>query len=191
MDSTLKELLRYWEVTERSGDSLSPVDCNLLLSQALVNLQPEIQKSGDIVTSDPLPTVMADEVMLGQVFQNLIGNSVRYRGDAVHTIHFSAVRAGERWLFSVRDNGIGMNRAEAGRAFDMIGRPDGKGMPGAGIGLSLCRKVIERHGGRIWVESEAGQGAAFRFTIPIYLDSTLPGLSTPGTVKSVPAILLV
>ena len=137
MEAILKELLRYWEVTERSGESLSPVDCNYLLSQALLNLQPEIQQSGAIVTSDPLPTVVADEVMVLQVFQHLIGNSVKYRGEAAPKIHVSAVRTGERWLFSVRDNGIGIDQADAARVFDMFRR--------------LARKWSSRH--RLWTRS--------------------------------------
>jgi signal transduction histidine kinase len=178
METILKDLLRYWEVTERSGEALSPVDCNQLLSRVLVSLQPEIQQSHAVVTSDPLPNLVADEVMVMQVFQNLIGNAVKYRGDGVPTIHVSAMRAGERWQFQVRDNGIGIDRADAARVFEMR-RPDKERVPGTGIGLALCRKAVERHGGRIWVESEAGRGAAFRFTIPIYLDTTLPGFSTP------------
>ena len=178
MEAILKGLVRYWEVTERSGESLSPVDCNHLLSQALLNLQPEILQSRATVTSDPLPTVVADEVMLLQVFQNLIGNSVKYKSKEVPKIHISAMRTGERWQYSVRDNGIGIDHADAARVFDMLRRLDGNGVPGPGIGLALCRKVVERHGGRIWVNSELGQGAAFRFTIPIYLDTALPGFST-------------
>jgi len=180
MDAVLRDLLNYWEVTERSGESLSPVDCGKVLSQALLNLREQLQKSRAIVTSDPLPTVVADEVMLVQVFQNLIGNSILYSGKEVPKIHISAVRAGERWLFSVRDNGIGVAREDAERVFDMFGRLDGGGARGPGVGLALCRKVVERHGGRIWVESEPGCGSAFRFTIPIYLGSALPGFSTPG-----------
>ena len=178
MDAILKKLLRYWEVTERSGETLSPVDCNHALSKALLNLRTEIEENRAIVTSDPLPIVVADEVMVVQVFENLLGNSIRHRSDSAPTIHISAVRAGERWQFSVRDNGIGIDRADAERVFDLFQRVDGKGVPGTGIGLALCRKVIERHGGRMWVESEAGKGAAFRFTIPIYLDKALPGFST-------------
>jgi signal transduction histidine kinase len=174
MEAILKEMLRYWEVTERSGNSLSPIDCNRLLSQALVNLQSEIRKSGAIVTSDPLPALVADEVMLLQVLKNLLGNSIKYRGAAMPTIHVSAVRVGERWQFTVRDNGIGIHPADATRVFDMFRRLDGNGVPSTSFGLALCRKVVERHGGRIWVESEVGRGAAFRFTIPIYLDTALP-----------------
>jgi hypothetical protein len=179
MEAIQKQLLRYWEVTERSGESLSPVDCNRVLSQALLNLQPEIRKSGAVVTSDTLPTVVADEIMMLQVLENLVDNSIKYTGEAVPKVHVSAVRAGERWQFSVRDNGIGIHPADAKRVFDMFRRFDGKGVPGTGLGLALCKKAIERHGGRIWVESEVGQGAAFRFTIPIYLDTALPGFLSP------------
>jgi signal transduction histidine kinase len=180
MEGILKKLLHYWEVTEPGEERLVPVDCNHALSQALLNLDSEIQQSGAIVTSDSLPTVAGDEVMVVQLFQNLIGNSIRYRGDAAPTIHISAVRAGERWQFQVRDNGIGIDRANAERVFDLFRRLDGNGVTGAGIGLALCRKVVERHGGRMWVESEAGGGAAFRFTIPTYLNSALAGCSAPG-----------
>jgi light-regulated signal transduction histidine kinase (bacteriophytochrome) len=183
METLLKELLRYWEVTERSGESLSPVNCNRAFSQARQNLEDPIRQSGATVTAGSLPTVVANEVMLVQVFENLIGNSIRYRSKAAPEINISAVRAGDRWLFSVRDNGIGVERADAERIFGMFSSPSqGEGGSGTGIGLALCRKVVERHGGRIWVESRAGHGAAFRFTIPIYLDSALPGLDSalPG-----------
>ena len=177
MDAILKKLLHYWEVTEPGEERLLPVDCNHALSQALLSLDSEIQQSGAIVTSDSLPTVAGDEVMVMQLFQNLVRNSIRYKGDAAPTIHISAVRAGERWQFDVRDNGIGIDRADAERVFDLFRRLDGKGVPHTGIGLALSRKVVERHGGRMWVESEAGGGAAFRFTIPTYLNSALPGCS--------------
>jgi len=170
MDAILKKLLHYWEVTEPGEERLLPVDCNHALSQALSSLDSEIQQSGVIVTSDSLPTVAGDAVMLMQLFQNLVRNSIRYRGDAAPTIHVSAVRAGERWQFQVRDNGIGIDRADAERVFDLF-RVDGEGVPRTGIGLALGRKVVERHGGRMWVESEAGHGAAFRFTIPASLNS--------------------
>jgi signal transduction histidine kinase len=104
--------------------------------------------------------------MLEQVFQNLIGNSIKYRGEAAPRIHISAVGTAEGWLFSVRDNGIGIDPADAERVFGMFKRLHGREIPGTGIGLALCRKVVERRGGRIWVESEAGRGAAFKFTIP-------------------------
>ena len=175
IESLMKALLRYWEVTEQSGGNLSPVDCNQVLSQTLLNLQTEIRQSGATVTSDPLPTVVAEDVMLGQVFEILVSNSIMYRDQAPLRIHISAVRAADRWLFSVRDNGIGIDPKDAEWVFGMFHRLHGNENPGTGIGLALCKKMVERHGGRIWVESRVGQGAAFRFTIPTYIDSVLPG----------------
>ena len=166
IEALQRALLSYWEVTEQGGKSLSLVDCNHALSQTLLSLQMAIQKSGATVTSDPLPTVVAEDHMLSQVFQNLIGNSIKYRDEASPRIHVSAVRTAEGWLFSVRDNGIGIDPEDAERVFAMFKRLHGEEIPGTGIGLALCKKVVERRGGRIWVESEAGGGAAFKFTIP-------------------------
>jgi len=166
IEALLKGLLNYLEVTERDSDSLSPIDCNHVLSQTLLSIQTAIQQSGARVTSDPLPTVVAKESMLAQIFQNLIGNAIKYRGEATPTIHISAARTAEGWLFSVRDNGIGIDPTDAERVFGMFKRLHGKEIPGIGIGLALCRKIVERQGGRIWVESETGWGATFKFTIP-------------------------
>jgi PAS domain S-box-containing protein len=166
IEALLKGLLNYLEITEDSGGLLS-IDCNHVLSETLLCLQTAIQHSGATVTSDPLPTVVAKEAMLMQIFQNLIGNSIKYRGETAPTIHVSAEKTSEGWLFSVRDNGIGIDPADAKLVFGMFKRLHGKEIPGTGIGLALCRKVVERHGGRIWVESEAGRGATFKFTIPI------------------------
>lgn len=172
MEAILNELLRYWDVTERSGEALSTVDCNRLLAQALLNLQPEIERSRAVVTSDPLPTVVADEIMVEQVFRNLIGNSVKYRGKAAPKIHISAVRAGERWQFSVRDNGIGIARADAERVFDVFGRLDGDGIPGkAWVGS------LPEGGGAPWWPHLGGIGNRQRGFIPIY-DSDLFGYCT-------------
>ncbi len=176
METIIAGLLRYWEVTERNGECLSTVDCNLAFAEARLKLRYSILESAAVVTADPLPTIVADEMMIEQIFQSLIENSIRYRGNDVPTVHISAMRAGERWLFAVRDNGIGIARADFERVFGMfntLGRPDTAGPSGAGIGLALCRKVVERHGGRIWVESEVGRGTAFRFTLPVNLDSAL------------------
>ncbi len=104
--------------------------------------------------------------MLTQLFQNLIGNSIKYRSEPVPRIHVSAERTAEGWMFAVSDNGIGIDPADADHIFGMFKRLHGKEIPGTGIGLALCRKVVDRLGGRIWVESAAGQGAVFKFTIP-------------------------
>jgi PAS domain S-box-containing protein len=166
IEALLKSLLNYLEVPEAEGDRLPPVNCNHVLSKTLSSLQKAVKQSGAAVTFDPLPTVAAKEDMLTQLFQNLIANSIKYRGEAAPRIHISAEKTAEGWLFSVRDNGIGIDPADAEHVFGMFKRLHGKEIPGTGIGLALCRKVVERHGGQIWVESEAGHGAVFKFTLP-------------------------
>ena len=165
IEALLKGLLNYLELPEPERDRLPLVDCNRALSQALLSLQKVIQQSSATVTFERLPTVPAKEDMLTQLFQNLIGNSIKYRSEAAPRIHISAVKMEEGWMFSVRDNGIGIDPADAEHVFGMFKRLHGKEIPGSGIGLALCRKIVERLGGRIWVESEAGQGAVFKFTI--------------------------
>jgi two-component system CheB/CheR fusion protein len=166
IEALLKALLAYWEVAERDPGSLAPADCGAVLAKVLLNLHAAIAESGAIVTSDPLPTVVAEEVMLMQLFQNLISNSIKYRGEETPKIHISAEAGAEGWLFSVRDNGIGIDSQDADRVFGMFKRLHGSEIPGTGIGLAICKKVVERQGGRIWVESEAGRGATFKFTVP-------------------------
>jgi light-regulated signal transduction histidine kinase (bacteriophytochrome) len=113
-----------------------------------------------------LPTVVAEEVMLMQVFQNLISNSIKYRGEETPRIHVSAERNAEGWVFAVRDNGMGIDPKDAELVFGMFKRLHGRELSGSGIGLALCKKVVERQGGRIWVQSETGRGAMFKFTVP-------------------------
>ena len=165
IEALLKALLAYWEVAERDPGSLAPADCGAVLSKALLNLQAAIAESGAIVTSGPLPTLVAEEVMLIQLFQNLISNAIKYRSEETPRIHVSAERGADGWLFSVRDNGIGIDPQYADRVFGMFKRLHGSEIPGTGIGLAICKKVVERQGGRIWVESAAGRGATFKFTI--------------------------
>jgi two-component system, chemotaxis family, CheB/CheR fusion protein len=167
IESLLQALLAYWEVTEREQDRSTSIDCGLVLAKTLLNLQEAIAESGATITSDPLPTLVAEEVTLMQLFQNLISNSIKYRTEERPRIHVSAQNDAEGWLFAVRDNGIGIDPQHAERVFGMFKRLHGKDIPGTGIGLALCKKIIERQGGRIWVESEAGKGAAFKFTIPV------------------------
>ena len=166
IEALLKGLVNYLEVTEPNIDHLLPADCDRVLFEVLESLQAVIQQSGAKVTSDRLPTAIANEFILTQLFQNLIGNSIKYRGVATPAIHISAARTAEGWLFSVKDNGIGIDPAHAKRVFGMFKRLHGKEIPGAGIGLALCKKLVERQGGRIWVESERGNGSTFKFTIP-------------------------
>lgn len=166
IEALLKALLAYWEVTERDQDSFASIDCGGVLDKVLLNLQAAIAENGALVTSDPLPTVVAEEVMLTQLFQNLISNSIKYKSGQTPRIHVSAERDAEGWLFAVRDNGIGIDSEDADRVFGMFKRLHGRDIPGTGIGLALCKKIIERKGGRIWVESGIGLGATFKFTIP-------------------------
>ena len=120
-----------------------------------------------MITHDPLPTVMADALQLEQVFRNLVGNAIKFHGEQPPQIHVSVDQRGEEWLFSVRDNGIGIDSQYADRIFTIFERLHAtKDYPGTGIGLAICKKVVERHGGRIWVESHPGQGAIFFWTIP-------------------------
>jgi light-regulated signal transduction histidine kinase (bacteriophytochrome) len=118
------------------------------------------------VTYDTLPTVHGDAIQLGLVFQNLIGNALKFCG-RTPCIHIGARREGRQWIFSVRDNGIGLDPQHAERIFQVFQRLHTRSeYPGTGIGLAICKKIIERHGGRIWVESQPGAGATFMFTLP-------------------------
>jgi len=166
IEALLKALLAYWELTERHQDGLTSVDCGPVLAEALLNLQVAIQQSGAIVTSDKLPTVAAEEVLVLQLFQNLISNSIKYKSAETPKIHVWAEKVDEGWLFAVRDNGIGIDPEDTERVFGMFKRLHGSNIPGSGIGLAICKKVVERQGGRIWVESEAGRGSTFKFTLP-------------------------
>ena len=179
IEALLKALLAYWEVTERGQGSFAPIDSGAVLANALLNLQASIAESGATITSDLLPTVVAEEVMLTQLFQNLISNSIKYKGARQPQIHVSAARDGEGWQFAIRDNGIGIDSQDTGRVFGMFKRLHGKEIPGTGIGLALCKKIVERKGGRIWVESEAGRGATFKFIIPFnHMEPAPPGAQT-------------
>jgi len=177
IEDLLKALLAYWEVAERDRDASASIDCGAVLAKALLNLQAAIAESGAVVTYDPLPTVVAEEILLMQLFQNLISNSIKYRGEETPRIHVSAERATEVWLFAIRDNGIGIDPQDADRVFGLFKRLHGGEIPGTGIGLAICKKVVERQGGRIWVESEPGRGSTFKFTIP-------RGHKTPGTARA-------
>ena len=166
IEALLKALLAYWEVNGREHEGFASVDCGAVLAKALLNLQAAIAESGAVVTSGPLPTVIAEEIMLTQVFQNLISNSIKYRGEETPAIQVTAQRDGEGWLFAVQDNGIGIDPQDARRVFGMFRRLHGNEISGTGIGLALCKRIVERKGGRIWVESGTGRGATFKFTIP-------------------------
>ena len=132
----------------------------------LANLKTVIEESGATVTCDSLPTVQGDETQLVQLFQNLIGNGIKFRGDRPPQIHISARRDGDRWEFAVRDNGIGIERQYWEQIFVIFQRLHTRQKyAGTGIGLAICKRIVERHGGRIWLDSQPGQGTTFYFTL--------------------------
>jgi light-regulated signal transduction histidine kinase (bacteriophytochrome) len=166
MQQLIQALLAYSRVGTH-GKPLAPTDCNVILGLARNNLLKAIEESRAEVTSGPLPTVPGDEVQLIQLFQNLIANALKFRGRAPPVIRISAQEDNGDWRFAFRDNGIGIAQAHQDRIFKIFQRlhrrPE---YPGTGIGLAICKKIVERHGGRLWVESEEGRGATFFFTIP-------------------------
>jgi len=166
MQTLITDLLEYSRV-DRRGNPLQPTDANAALMSALRNLHGAIQQSGATVTNGTLPTVKADATQITQLFQNLIGNAIKFRGENPPQIHIEVEELPDAWHFSVRDNGIGIEPQYFERIFLVFQRlHTRREYSGTGIGLSICKKIVERHGGRIWVESEPGQGATFHFTIP-------------------------
>jgi PAS domain S-box-containing protein len=195
MQRLINDLLTYSRVGTR-GKEFEPTNCGRILEQVLNNLEVIIEENNAVVTFDPLPTLMADQVQLGQLFQNLIVNAIKFHGEEPPRIHISAkpiaefgIQNGELnselqmarlsspksqlselkegWVFSVSDNGIGIAPEHTDRIFIIFQRLHSREeYPGTGIGLAICKKIVERHGGRIWVESEPGKGATFYFTIP-------------------------
>jgi PAS domain S-box-containing protein len=167
MQGLINDLLAYSRVGTRAKGP-EPIDCTAVLDQARANLKAAIEQSGAVVTHDPLPTVMADNLQLVQLFQNLIGNAIKFHVEAPPRIHVLAEQKGNEWVFSVRDNGIGIEPQYAERIFVIFQRLHSREeYPGTGIGLAICKKIVERGGGRIWVESQPGIGSTFYFTIPI------------------------
>jgi light-regulated signal transduction histidine kinase (bacteriophytochrome) len=166
MQTLINDLLAYSRLGTR-GKPFLQIDCNKVLDRVLADLDKSIKSCGALVTYDALPTVTADELQLGQVFQNLVGNAVKFCRDTQPRIHISARRGADGWLFSVSDNGIGIEEEFFDRIFVMFQRLHTQAeYPGTGIGLAVCKKIVERHGGRIWAESEVGNGSTFYFTIP-------------------------
>jgi PAS domain S-box-containing protein len=166
MWTLINDLLIYSRVGMR-GMELKPSDCETVFNHSLDNLKVAIEETGAVVTHDLLPTVMADRLQLEQLFQNLIGNAIKFRGNDQPRVHVSASRNGNGWTFSVCDNGIGIAPEYAKRIFIVFQRLHSREeYPGTGIGLAICQKIVERHGGHIWIESEPGRGATFFFTLP-------------------------
>jgi PAS domain S-box-containing protein len=166
MQALIRDLLAYSRVGTH-GKPFKRADCEAVFERAVSSLQILIGENGAVVTHDRLPTVMADELQLGQLFQNLIANAVKYHREEPPRVHVSAGRNGNECLFAVRDNGIGIDPEHLQRIFLIFQRLHSDAeCPGTGIGLAICKKIVERHGGRIWVESQPGKGSTFFFTIP-------------------------
>ena len=165
MQTLINDLLAYSRVGTQ-GQQFTEVDGQAVLARTLANLRAAIAESGAVVSHDALPTVTGDASQLTQVFQNLIGNALKFRGDRRPEVHVGAQRQDGQWRFSVRDNGIGIEPQYFNRIFDIFQRLHGREQyPGTGMGLAICRRIVERHGGRIWAESEPGVGSTFYFTI--------------------------
>jgi signal transduction histidine kinase len=153
----------------RAGQTpeFTAVDCEPVLAQVLSALQASVTERGAVITHDPLPTIRGDATRLSQVLQNLIGNALKFCEATPPRIHITAVKEGLHWRVSVRDNGIGIAPQHMSKLFQVFQRLHSRGeYPGTGMGLAICKKIIEQHGGRIWVESQPGQGATFCFTLP-------------------------
>jgi PAS domain S-box-containing protein len=166
MQRLIQDLLAYSRVGTKGRDLLEISSEEALLS-ALINLRAGIRESGAQVTHDPLPTVLADEMQLVQLFQNLVGNAIKYQSPGVPKVHISAVKNdGKKWIFSVKDNGLGIDPQYFEKIFGMFQRLHKREeFAGTGIGLAICKKIVERHGGSISVESQPGQGSTFRFAL--------------------------
>jgi light-regulated signal transduction histidine kinase (bacteriophytochrome) len=165
MRTLINDLLSYSRVGTQGAEM---VDANLgeVLSETLADLEATLQEVGAVVTHDPLPTLRCDPTQIGQVFQNLISNAAKFRGSEPPLIHVGAQERGSEWVFSVRDNGIGIDPQYFDRIFVIFQRLESRSKyAGTGIGLAICKRVIGRHGGRIWVESTPGAGSTFFFTL--------------------------
>ncbi len=166
MQRLIQDLLAYSRVGTK-GKEFVDTSSEDALQQALINLRGAIEESGALVTHDPLPMVIADEMQLTQLFQNLVGNAIKYQKSGIPKVHISAAMNGEnKWNFSVKDNGLGIDPQYFEKIFGMFQRLHKRAtFAGTGIGLAICKKIVEQHGGRISVESEPGQGSTFSFTL--------------------------
>jgi light-regulated signal transduction histidine kinase (bacteriophytochrome) len=173
MQGLIDDLLAYSRVGTR-GKKFVATDCNEVLALTLMDLKRAIEESGAGITHDPLPIVLGDEFQLGQLLQNLIGNAIKYHGQTPPEIHVGCQRMGAMYRFAVKDNGIGIDPEFTERIFVIFQRlHTRKEYPGTGIGLAICKKIVERHQGEIWVESAPGRGSTFYFTLPV-VETTQP-----------------
>lgn len=167
MQALVQDLLAYSRLETRARPP-EPVALDNIFHRAVENVRALAEETGASITAEALPTVCGDPSQLVQLLQNLIGNALKFRGGEPPRVHVSAARREENWVVSVSDNGIGIDPKYYERIFELFKRlHNADRYPGTGIGLSVCRKVVHRHGGRIWVESEPGRGSTFYFTLPV------------------------
>ena len=167
MQVLINDLLAFSRVGRLTREQVV-VSCDEIVAQATANLGTAIEEAGAEITAGPLPAVRGEPALLAAVFQNLIGNAVKFHGDEPPRVTLSAARDGDFWAFTCADNGIGIEPEYADRIFVIFQRLHPKdAYPGTGIGLAMCRKIIEYHGGRIWLDTDAGRGTTFRFTLPV------------------------
>jgi light-regulated signal transduction histidine kinase (bacteriophytochrome) len=166
IQTLIDDLLSYTRLGAQSL-SLQAVDLEKVLSEALSNLKLATEEKGAVLDWDPLPVVEADRTHMVLLFQNLLGNAIKFNGDKKPKVHIGAKEEADRWVLSVADNGIGIESKYFEKIFVVFQRLHARGdYPGTGIGLALCKKIVDQHNGKIWVESEPGQGSTFYFTIP-------------------------
>jgi hypothetical protein len=167
MESLIRDLLEYSSLDAGEGPKMVPVNCDEAVDLALANMQARIVESRAVIRRRQLPAISGDLAQLTRLFQNLIGNSIKYQhAERTPEINISATPAGREWLFTIQDNGVGIDPQYAERVFGIFKRLHGRDNPGTGMGLAICRKIVSRHGGRIWLDSEPGDGARFLFTLP-------------------------
>jgi len=167
MQRLINDLLSYSRIQTKER-AFNETDCEEILGQVRANLHESIEKNGAMITNDPLPAVFVDQTQMLQLFQNLIDNAIKFSGKGPPRVHLSAENKGGEWLFTVRDNGIGIDPQFNKRIFMIFQRLHSREeYPGTGIGLAICKRIVERHGGEIWVESEHEKGSTFYFTIPV------------------------
>ena len=167
MQTLISDLLSYSRVGTQ-GKAFELVHCDAVLDRVLKSLKIAIEDNGAVIAREPLPAVSGDSIQLSQLFQNLLTNAIKFHGEKPPLVQISAKKNGSTWKLSVRDNGIGISPDHADRIFVIFQRLHTKTeYPGTGIGLAICKKIVERHGGRIWVEASPGGGSTFFFTIPV------------------------
>jgi signal transduction histidine kinase len=170
----LLDALRAYSRVEEAELAPEVVNCSELVGAAADALGQAVDEAGATISFDALPVVVGEPSLLGNLFQNLLSNAVKFRGEDPPEIRVEAERRDSEWRFSVSDNGRGIDPNEAPRVFEMFQRLSTRDIPGTGVGLTICRRIVERHGGRIWVEPRPGGGSVFRFTLPDPVSPTEP-----------------